>query len=183
MVPWIELSADLHAALPSRPPDIVFKGERHTIKLGDESVVLIHTRRHTDDMVDMLFPKERVLFVGDYVWPKRVCCVGGDFNQRPLSRWIASLKVLETLDFDRTINSHWEEGTKADLIATREFWEALSTEVQAGIKAGRSLAELQKTVRLDKYKDFLGYETEAPVTPRLPQVIQSAYLNLTKYSR
>lgn len=164
-----EINADI------RPPDSLFSGARHTVKLGDGSVVLVHTRRHTDDMVDMLFPKQRVLFVGDYVWPKRVCCVGGDFNQRPLSRWIASLKELEKLDFDITVNSHWDQGTKADLIATREFWEALSAEVQAGIRAGKSLQELQQSVRLERYKDWAGYDQQ------MPAVVLAAYNNLTQF--
>ena len=163
-----EINADI------RPPDTLFKGDRHTLKLGDGTVVLIHTMRHTDDMVDMLFPKEKVLFVGDYVWAKRVCCVGGDFNQRPLSRWIASLKELEKLDFDVTVNSHWEQGTKADVIALREFWEALAAEVQAGIRAGKTLPELQQSVKLERYKDWAGYA-------QLPAVVLAAYDNLTQF--
>jgi len=158
-----------------RPPDALFSGDRHTVTLGGESVVMVHTRRHTDDMVDMYFPKEKVLFVGDYVWPRQICCAGADFNQRPLSRWIDSLKTLETLDFDLTVNSHWGEGTKADLVAMREFWEALRDQVQAGIRAGKTLPELQQSIKLERYKDWQGYDRQ------LPAVIEAAYDNLTQY--
>ena len=54
--------------------------------------------------------------------------------------------------------------------------------VQAGIKEGKSVQELQKTIRLEKYRKFAGYAETAPATPSLEAVIQSAYTSLTRYS-
>ena len=71
------------------------------------------------------------------------------------------------------INSHWESGTKADMIAFRQWLEDLQAAVAAGIKAGKGVEELQQTIKLDKYKAWVGYDTQ------LPAMIQSAYASLT----
>jgi glyoxylase-like metal-dependent hydrolase (beta-lactamase superfamily II) len=164
-----EINADI------RRPDIVFS-DRYTVNLGGKKAELIWARnRHTSDLFDTYFPAERVLFAHDYVWVNRMCC-NFAFDRRPISTWIASLKQLETLDFDLLINSHWEPGTKADLIAFRQWLEDLQTAVADGIKAGKSLAEI-KTIKLDKYKGWQGYDQQ------LPAILESAYTSLTKYAR
>jgi hypothetical protein len=86
------------------------------------------------------------------------------------------MKALEQLDFKILINSHWEAGTKADMVAMRQWWEDLQAAVSAGIKEGKSVDELQKTIKLDKYRSWMGYEMQ------LPAVIQSAYISLTNYA-
>ena len=165
-----EMAADI------RRPDITFT-DRHTITLGGKEVVAIHAKnRHTSDTYDIYFPGERVLFANDYVWVNRMCC-NFAFDRRPISTWIDSIRALESLDFDVLVNSHWESGTKADLVEFREYLEDLQAAVAAGIKQGRSLEELQKTIRLDKYKDWAGYDMQ------LPGIVQSAFLSLTKYAR
>jgi glyoxylase-like metal-dependent hydrolase (beta-lactamase superfamily II) len=165
-----ELMADV------RRPDVTF-GDKYTVTLGGTRIELIHAKnRHTSDTYDVFFPAERVLFASDYVWINRVCC-NFAFDRRPIATWIASIRALEALDFDILINSHWESGGKEDLVEFRQYLEDLNAAVSAGIKAGKSVEELQKTIRLDKYKDWVGYEMQ------LPAVIQSAYLSLTKYAR
>ena len=47
--------------------------------------------------------------------------------------------------------------------------------MSAGIKEGKSVDELQKTIKLDKCRSWMGYEMQ------LPAVIESAYTSLTKY--
>ena len=159
-----------------RRPDITFR-DRYTVTLGGKRVELIHARnRHTNDLYDVYFPDERVLFANDYVWIKRLCC-NFSFDRRPMTTWIESIRALEALDFDILINSHWESGTKADLVEFRQYLEDLTAAVSAGIKAGRSLDELQKTIKLDKYKNYAGYDMQ------LPAIIQSAYVSLTKFAK
>lgn len=164
-----EINADI------RPPDTLFAGNRHMITLGGKQVELVYTGgRHTADVIDYYSPAERVLLASDYVWINRICCNFG-FDMVPLSQWIASLKALEQLDFDILINSHWESGTKADLIAFRSYVEDLSAQVAAGIKAGRSKEDLQKSITLAKYNSYTGYPDQ------VPQVVGSAYDNLTRF--
>ena len=170
------LSAEeIHANV--RPPDVVFSGDRHTLTLGGRPVELIWARnRHTTDMVDIYFPTERVLFAGDYTNLQTMCC-GFAFDRQPMTAWIDSFKNLETLDFDRVIASHGQVGTKADLIGFRQYIEDLYAAVSEGIKAGRTVDELKKTVTLDRHKNRGGYAQQRET------FIQSAYDNLTKYSR
>jgi glyoxylase-like metal-dependent hydrolase (beta-lactamase superfamily II) len=122
----------------------------------------------------MYFPEERTLFAGDYIWINRLCC-NFAFDHRPIATWIESIKALEQLDFDTLINSHFESGTKADLVAYRHWLEDLQAAVSAGIAQGKSVDELKKTIRLEKYKNWTGYPEQ------LPGIIESAYTSLTKY--
>ena len=157
-----------------QPPDTIFTGTRHTIRLGDARVELIHTGgRHSNDMVDFYFPRERVLFAADYVWTKRLCCASG-FDTVPLAQWIASVKALEQLEFDTLVTSHWGAGTKADLQEFRAYLEDLHAAVSAGIRAGRTKEDLQKSVLLDRYRHFVGYPEQ------LPLMVGSAYDSLTR---
>ena len=163
-----EMAADI------RRPDITF-ADRYTVMLGGQRVELIHAKnRHTNDLFDIYFPGERVLFASDYVWINRLCC-NFAFDRRPMTTWIASIRALEALDFDTVINSHWESGSKADLVAFRQYLEELNAAVSAGVKAGRSVEDLQKTITLDKYKGWVGYPDQ------LPGIIASAYASVTKY--
>jgi len=165
-----EMAADI------RRPDITFK-DRYTVNLGGERVELIHAGgRHTSDLYDVYFPAEKVLFAQDYVWINRMCCISA-FDRRPLQTWIDSVKKLEALDFDIIVNSHWDAGTKADVVAFRHYLEDLQAAVSQGIREGKSLEELQRTVTLDKYKGWAGYDMQRPA------MIQSAYLSLTRYSK
>jgi len=164
-----EINAEIH------PPNVLFSGKRHTVKLGGKRVDLIYTGgRHTSDLIDYYFPAERVLLASDYVWINRICC-GFGFDMVPLRQWIASLKALEKLDFDILINSHWESGKKADLTAFRSYIEDLTAQVSAGIRAGKSKEELQRSIRLDKYSAYTGYPDQ------VPQMVGSAYDNLQRF--
>ena len=163
-----EIGADI------RRPDITF-GDRYTLTAGGKRVELIHAKnRHTDDLYDVYFPEERVLFANDYLWVNRLCC-NFAFDRRPIATWINSIKALEALDFDIVVSSHWAAGTKADVTRFREYLEDLQSQVQAGIKAGRSLEEIQKSVNLSKYSNFAGYPDQVPA------IVQSAFNSLTKY--
>ena len=131
--------------------------------------------RHTNDMIDVYFPTERVLFAGDYTNLVSMCC-NFAFDHRPMQTWIESFKALEALDFDRVFTNHGQMGDKASLVAFRQYLEEIYAAVSEGITAGRTVEELQRTVLLEKHKNRLGYEQRTVI-------IQSAYDSLTKYSR
>jgi hypothetical protein len=64
---------------------------------------------------------------------------------------------------------------KSVVTETREYFEYLVAEVSAGIRAGRSLEELVKTVSLERYKGWANYE-------RLRRMnVEAAYFNLTRF--
>ena len=160
-----EITADI------RRPDITFS-DQYTVELGGKRVELIHTGpRHTPDMTDMYFSDDRVVYAGDYLWLGRICC-NFAFDGVALDDWIASVRRVEALDFDVIVNSHFRQGTRADVTEYREYLEALRDAVAEGVAAGQSLEELQASVTLDQYSDWEGYAN-------LPNIIASAYENLT----
>ena len=63
------------------------------------------------------------------------------------------------LDFEHALTGHALAGTKKDALDPLRYLEDISTGVAAGIAAGRSLAEIQKTLTLDAYKGFERWDT------------------------
>ena len=57
----------------------------------------------------------------------------------------------------------------------RRFWEDLRAAVAAGMSQGKSLAELQRTIMLEPYKDWVGYDQRRLLN------IEAAYNNLRLY--
>ena len=165
-----------------RRPDITFT-DRYAVELGGSTVELLHAGgRHTDDTYDIYFPDERVLFAQDYVWTGRLCCMFA-FDRRPLVDWITSVRALEDLDFDIVVNSHYDNGTKEQVIEFRRYLEALTAAVSQAIDEGMTLEEMQQEIELEGFEHLIGYAGEPPfATPTLAQVIESAYINLTGYS-
>jgi glyoxylase-like metal-dependent hydrolase (beta-lactamase superfamily II) len=152
-------------------PDIVFS-DRLELNLGGKRVVLLWSQnRHTDDLIDVYFPDHGVLLASDYIWINRMCC-NFQFDERPMSVWIESIRDLEALNFDILINSHFASGNKQDLIAFRRWLEDLANQVSTGIADGLSLAEIQASVELDQYSSWAGYDNQ------LNTIIESAYNSL-----
>jgi len=167
-----------------RRPDILYS-ERMRLALGGKTVELIYPgRNHSDDATVLYFPAERVVFATEFISDVALPATGsplsfpsacGPFDGSPLSEWMRSYRTVEALDFDIFAGGHGALGTKADVTANRQFFEDLVAAVSGGMAQGKSLAELQQTILLEKYKDWSGY-----VARRAP-TIDSAYRNLQLY--
>jgi glyoxylase-like metal-dependent hydrolase (beta-lactamase superfamily II) len=159
-----------------RKPDITYTGRR-TLTLGGKTVELIYPgRNHSDDMTVVYFPAERAVLAVDFIFPGTTPPVWGEYDWTPLREWIASIKTVEALDFDTLIAGHGARlGTRADVVANREFLEDLSAAVSKGIAEGKSLDEIKRTVRLEKYAKWPNLGAS------LPNVIEEAYKNLRDY--
>lgn len=157
-----------------RKPDITYTGRR-TLTLGGKTVELMYPgRNHSDDMTVVYFPAERAVFAVDFIFPGTTPPVWAEYDWTPLREWIASIKTVEALDFDTIIAGHGRRlGTKADVVANREFLEDVSAAVSKGMSEGKSLDELKRTITLEKYGSW----------PNLPTArlthIEEAYKNLT----
>ena len=100
----------------------------------------------------------------------------GPFDNSPLSEWLKSYRTVEALDFDILAAGHGMGlFTKADVAMTRGFFEDLITAVTIGITQGKSLEEMEKTILLEKYKDWAQYDRLRVYN------IRSAYQNLKMY--
>lgn len=141
---------------PTAIPQVTFN-DRMTIELGGEVVELSYVgRNHSNNMIVMRFPKERILFAVDFIPVHSVAF--REFPDAYLEEWIESLKRVELMDFDILAPGHGPLGKKSDVAEYRGYMEDLYIAVLAGMRAGKPLAELQQTITLDKYKDWNGYK-------------------------
>jgi glyoxylase-like metal-dependent hydrolase (beta-lactamase superfamily II) len=146
---------------------------RQTITLGGRTIELMHPgANHSDDMTVIYFPAERVAFAVDFIYPGTTPGVWASYDGTPMSEWIASIKAVESLNFDVLLPGHGRQGTKADVAANRKFLEDVAGAVRLGILEGRELDELKKTVTLQAYAAWPNF-----ATGRVSHVEQ-AYANL-----
>jgi glyoxylase-like metal-dependent hydrolase (beta-lactamase superfamily II) len=137
------------------PPTITYT-DRHTVKLGGKSVNMIPLGiAHTDDSVVLHFPDERAIFSADVLQVKRL-----PLGIAPsVGAYIDALKTINAIDYDHALTGHALAGTKKDAMESQRYLEDLAKGVASGIAAGRSLADIQKTLTLDAYKGFERWDT------------------------
>jgi glyoxylase-like metal-dependent hydrolase (beta-lactamase superfamily II) len=136
-------------------PDVTFT-DRHTVTLGGKSVTMVHLgTAHTDDSSVIHFPAERAVFSADILQIKRL--PGG--LAPTVGAWIDALRTINALDFEHALTGHALAGTKKDAAESLRYLEEISTGVAAGVGAGRSLAEIQKSLTLDAFKGFERWDT------------------------
>jgi len=141
---------------PTAPPHLTFK-KSMMLELGGTKVELLYVgRNHSDNMIVMRFPKERILFAVDFIPVRGVAF--RDFPDAYMPDWIQSLKRVEGLDFDILAPGHGPMGKKGDVTLFREYLETLRTEVLQHARAGRSLEETKGLVNMEKYKTWSGYD-------------------------
>lgn len=146
---------------PTAVPHLTFS-DRMTIELGGKIVELTYVgRSHSDNMIVMRFPAERALFAVDFIPIKAVAY--RDLADAYIPDWIEAIKRVESMDFDILVPGHGELGTKADARAFRGYMEDLYAAVLQAAQAGKSLEEMQETIRLDTYKDWFRYEQFLPL--------------------
>lgn len=141
---------------PTAVPDITF-ADRMTIELGGKRVELIYPgRSHSDNLIVMRFPDERVLFAVDMVTVGRLPY--RDLSDAYFPDWIEALGRVEALDFDILAPGHGPLGGKRDVAAHRRYFEDLHAAVVAAARAGQSLEEMKQSITLDAYKDWRQYD-------------------------
>jgi glyoxylase-like metal-dependent hydrolase (beta-lactamase superfamily II) len=137
------------------PPTVTYT-DRHTVTLGGKQVTMMHLgTAHADDSSVLHFPAERAVFSADILQVRRL--PGGLAPN--VGSWIDALTRINALDFDHALTGHALSGTKKDAADLLRYLQEISTGVAAGIGAGRSLAEIQKTLTLDSFKGFERWDT------------------------
>ncbi len=160
---------------PTAVPQITFR-RKLTLELGGQVVELVHVgRNHSNNMIVMRFPKERVLFAVDFIPVKTVPY--RDLSDSYLPEWIRSLRLVELMDFDVLAPGHGAMGTKADVKAMRGYLSDLYKQVMAQARMGKSLAETKAAVDLSKYKDWGRFDAWSPLN------IEGAYRQVQMHRR
>jgi glyoxylase-like metal-dependent hydrolase (beta-lactamase superfamily II) len=137
------------------PPTVTYT-DRHTVTLGGKRVTRAYLGvAHADDSSVLHFPDERAVFSADIMQVKRL--PGG--LAPTVGSWIDALSIITALDFEHALTGHALSGSKKDAMQSLQYLIDISKGVAAGVGAGRSLAEIQKTLTLDAYKGFERWDT------------------------
>jgi len=140
-----------------RPPDITYVDDL-SVTLGGRTAQSVYTgvHTHTDDMSVIVFPAESVGFMADFisiVRPPR--WIRGD---RPIETWLAAIRVVEAQGFDIAVGGHGAHADSEYVTLFREYLEQLSELVGTGIADGRSVEELQESIYMEDYADWISYD-------------------------
>jgi len=148
-------------------PDVVMPdkavGDKSTIKLGETTLELVYVgRNHSDNSLAMRLPKEKIVFTVDFAPIEAVQFRNMPDNASPLE-YIASLKKLASLDWDRMIPGHpyagGRFGTKKDILDHVAYLEDLSAETKKAADSGKCFDTAMKEIKLPKYEKWTNYET------------------------
>jgi glyoxylase-like metal-dependent hydrolase (beta-lactamase superfamily II) len=154
----------------AKNPDVVTPDEwvdnKRVITLGGTTLELLYMgRNHSDNSLVMRLPKEKLVFVVDFAPIESVQFRNIPDNASPLE-YIASLKKLASLDWERMIPGHpyagGRLGTKKDVEDDIAYMEDLSAEVKKAADAGKCFDTAMKEVKLPKYEKWANYETALP---------------------
>ena len=110
---------------------------------------------HSDDSAVLHFPDERAVFSADILQVKRL----PNLLSPTVGSFIDALSTINALDFEHALTGHALAGTKQDAEESLRYLRDLADGVAKGIAAGRTLAEIQKSLTLDAFKGFERWDT------------------------
>ena len=149
-------------------PDESVSDRGRTIKLGGTTLELkYYGENHSDSSLVMFLPKEKIAFAVDWLsagtFPGR-----GMTDSQPL-KWIAALKEVQKLPFDRFIPGHPGNGgrvtgTKKDIDELIDILQVASDSVKTEARAGKCWDPAEKELQFPKYAKMPGYEAGRALT-------------------
>ncbi len=150
-------NAEPHLAGSEARPVDRYVGDNETIDVGGLQVRLIYPGpSETDNSLIILVPERRVAFMVDAVAVRTLpwrTMDGADPRD-----WIAALERLDELDFDILAPGHGPTGRKSDVRENIDYLQALIAAVQERIDRGQTLEEIQNTLKLPEYADWVRYD-------------------------
>ena len=112
---------------------------------------------HGEDMIAMVIRPENVAFVVDVASSKRLFY--RDFPNANIDDWIKQVETVQSLDFEVLVGGHGAVGVKSDIDDALAYLRELRATVLAGLKDGKTEAQLIDSVTMDKYKSWANYDT------------------------
>ncbi len=174
-------------------PTITF-AKSHVIKDKDHDLHLeFHGRAHTAGDVVVFCPQKRVISTGDMIHGFLPFIADG-FPKT----WPKTMDSVNRLAFDHILPGHGPvHHDHQRLINMRNYIEELTEKVEAGKKAGKSIAELQRTITVaslksmqsngyskyvgdNQYKYFPNFGPAAPLQDGVNTNIVEVYNNLER---
>lgn len=128
-----------------------------SLDIGGKTVELTYLGPgHGNDLIAMVVRPENVAFVVDAVSVKRLPY--RDMPGADVGGIITQIEAVDALDFDTLVGGHGPVGGKADVADQHAYLTELRDQVLAGLKAGKTVEELQAEITMDAYKDWSSYE-------------------------
>jgi cyclase len=148
-----------------------------TFHLNGDDIVVTHVpRAHTDGDSIVEFRKSKVVHMGDTFFNKLYPFIDTSSGGSVAGVLAAADRVLRTAGDDtKIIPGHGPLGNKADLKAFRDMLAAISTNIRAQIKAGKTLEQVTASKPTAKYDDVWGKGFIAP-----EKFVEMLYKNLNK---
>ncbi len=141
---------------PIELPDITFTSE-FELTLGGKTVHLYYLgESHSDNLVFMHFPEERVLFGVDAIAVNRLPFQ--DMAATDINGLIGTIAALEQMDVAIVAPGHGDIGTLADLAAHRLYLDSLKDQVTGMLREGRSDDEIKAAITMPEYRDWGSYD-------------------------
>src|SRR6185312_15824518 len=163
--------------LELKPADVVVPDEvvdkKKVIRLGGTTLELLYVgRNHSDSMLVMRLPKEKIIFTVDWIPLQAVQFRAMADTYIPDIE--EGLKKVIAMDWERIIPGHpgpagRQIGTKDDARDQLAYLQDLSAAVKKAIGEGKSYADAEKEIKLPKYEKWSGYG------PSLPMNIERYY--------
>src|SRR5499427_209374 len=143
-------------------PDFVVDDEGGKIELGGTTLELLYLgKNHGDNSLIMRLPKEKIIFVVDFL-----PLSGTQFRVMAdtyLPEQEDSMKKILAMDWDRLIPGHpgaggRQIGNKDDVKTDLDYMLDLSAAVKQAVDAGKSYADAIRDIKLPKYENLPGYQ-------------------------
>ena len=154
---------------PNTPlPDEVFD-KKKVIKLGGTTLELTYLGlNHSDSSLVMRLPKEKIIFVVDFI-PVGSVPGRGMIDFYPIEAE-ASIKQVLAMDWERLIPGHPGPGdrlgTRQDAQDQLAFLQDASEAMKVLAREGKCWDAAEKEFRLPKYEKWPGYEANLPFVAR-----------------
>ena len=159
---------------PTALPDITFSDRLNVDFEGRPIELRYHGPNNGAGNISLYVPDAKTLFVVDWIVLKRLPWM--ELYYYNLDGMIASLHQALAIDFDTVAPGHGQTGTKADVREFLAYLEDLRAAVLDGMNQGKTLAQLQQDIKLDKYAGYAKYREWLPLN------IKGAYEQLAQTS-
>src|ERR1700722_10426156 len=160
-----------------KPDDVVVPDEvvddQRVLELGGTTLELNYVgKNHSDNMLVMRLPKEKIIFTVDWIPIQAVQFRGMADTFLPDTE--AGLKKVIAMDWDKLIPGHpgpggRPVGAKDEAVNQLAYLQDLSAAVKKAVGEGKSYADAEKEIKLPKYEGWGGYG------PFLPMNIERYY--------
>jgi len=145
--------------------------ETMTLRVGERTFELRRlTNAHSEADTAVWLPRERVLFAASVAIPESLN------NIRPfvtLADMLAAIRMMRALGPEVVVPGHGSPGTTKIFDDNERYFELLIERVQALVRQGRTLEEIQNALRMPEYAHWAYQE-------RMPTNIDAAYRAVTR---